>query len=183
MPAGKTSFPRARGDVPRRPGGRPLQHRFSPRTRGCSDSLQTAVTQPLVFPAHAGMFRAGGHRAVSSRSFPRARGDVPHREFYSKKHIMFSPRTRGCSEAASELGIARSVFPAHAGMFLEQELFDGKISGFPRARGDVPRYYSVDVVYKSFSPRTRGCSERKQKKSSPAEFSPRTRGCSRCGWK
>ena len=51
-----------------------------------------------------------------------------------------------------------SVFPAHAGMFLNPGWRHTKGRCFPRARGDVPSIASNPNVVSGFSPRTRGCS-------------------------
>ena len=52
-----TSFPRARGDVPATLVSPSPSTSFSPRTRGCSQHIVEFRLPPLVFPAHAGMFR------------------------------------------------------------------------------------------------------------------------------
>ena len=50
------------------------------------------------------------------------------------------------------------VFPACAGMFLEQRLADYVIRGFPRMRGDVPSAWTGLRIVDKFSPHARGCS-------------------------
>ena len=50
-------FPRSRGDVPGTINIQILQNKFSPLTRGCSLLWARGDGSPLVFPAHAGMFR------------------------------------------------------------------------------------------------------------------------------
>ena len=50
-------FPRARGDVPSTSLGSTASRPFSPRTRGCSATVDEAKADTHVFPAHAGMFR------------------------------------------------------------------------------------------------------------------------------
>ena len=71
------SFPRVRGDVPRRcaPGEPP--NVFSPRARGCSASLKPPAWSGWVFPACAGMFRMKVPQGAGRLGFPRVRGDVP----------------------------------------------------------------------------------------------------------
>ena len=76
-------FPRARGDVPQQRATESRGHRFSPRTRGCSeDSCLTDHLTP-VFPAHAGMFLFQSLYLPTTACFPRARGDVPIAGFMS----------------------------------------------------------------------------------------------------
>ena len=53
--------------------------------------------QPIVFPAHAGMFRVSDTSPAATAGFPRARGDVPRIRDPQQARRRFSPRTRGCS--------------------------------------------------------------------------------------
>ena len=91
-----------------------------------------------VFPAHAGMFPAGGSMKIFVVSFPRARGDVPCPSLYRLCYLSFSPRTRGCSYCSYAVKYPQSVFPAHAGMFPSPHGLWNRQKRFPRARGDVP---------------------------------------------
>ena len=52
--------------------------------------------------------------------------------------LLFSPRTRGCSDETIMEEDLQQVFPAHAGMFLGGGRVPTPSVGFPRARGDVP---------------------------------------------
>ncbi len=90
--------------------------------------------------------------------FPRARGDVPAFVGSTRSLDGFSPRTRGCSQAAHKHQGFFTVFPAHAGMFLSLRQREFICEGFPRARGDVPIREHSFSRKRSFSPRTRGCS-------------------------
>ena len=155
---GDLSFPRVRGDVPSSRRASRKNQWFSPRARGCSDLAESLMQSYLVFPACAGMFRhhQGGDRRP--HRFPRVRGDVPSRIVVTVSPSLFSPRARGCSEAAQGLSEPFDVFPACAGMFLEARTNDAGHRSFPRVRGDVP-----DPGYDlrgaaQFSPRARGCS-------------------------
>ena len=84
------------------------------------------------------MFRGIGITTFAQKRFPRARGDVPNRK---------NTPTGG-----------PSVFPAHAGMFLELDTPQWSVYSFPRARGDVPSGFCPPNYLFMFSPRTRGCS-------------------------
>ena len=79
------------------------------------------------------------------------RGDVPTCTTTQKAVIPFSPRARGCSEAAEGLKGPFDVFPACAGMFLRIVLFLIGIRGFPRVRGDVPAWVIMFKRVASFS--------------------------------
>ena len=151
-------FPRARGDVPNLSAATQRLKAFSPRTRGCSQFIETYEPIVRVFPAHAGMFPRPCRQGKVMVRFPRARGDVPA-VVHSKSNLLgFSPRTRGCSRHGRNLPHWGHVFPAHAGMFRTRSVICGWRFGFPRARGDVPSKILISWFFSSFSPRTRGCS-------------------------
>ena len=76
---------------------------FSPRTRGCSAAAVAMPCMAPVFPAHAGMFLFGTVQATAGEGFPRARGDVPWLILSVRQAILFSPRTRGCSDPQRQL--------------------------------------------------------------------------------
>ena len=152
------SFPRARGDVPLRPGRRRVPAAFSPRTRGCSGCVGFRGQFLLVFPAHAGMFRTLLTAQHVPLCFPRARGDVPSPDPSRSRKRGFSPRTRGCSQQRMASHNCYLVFPAHAGMFPKPGPPPTPARRFPRARGDVPPIDKILQKIILFSPRTRGCS-------------------------
>ena len=192
-------FPRARGDVPPCCGGRHSAPWFSPRTRGCSWQAATEGLSSLVFPAHAGMFRFLARWQCGIDGFPRARGDVPPPWRVLADQQRFSPRTRGCSGSIIIRPSLPYVFPAHAGMFLTGYGNEHTMTGFPRARGDVPpvklAHNDFPIVFPAhagmFQPgrpaQTSGPSFPRARGDVPlaiglakglVEFSPRTRGCS-----
>ena len=153
------SFPRVRGDVPRKCFAEPVTHPFSPRARGCSLAAAVSGELELVFPACAGMFRKNYGNRMDYPCFPRVRGDVPtgHIVFYVV--MVFSPRARGCSRGHQSLDGFDLVFPAYAGMFRNASSCLGRTSCFPRVRGDVPLYREGLSHGQTFSPRARGCSQ------------------------
>ena len=172
------SFPRARGDVPHNRVRVHIGRTFSPRTRGCSWHTPIDTVAGNVFPAHAGMFLPNDQPLPRLPCFPRARGDVPLIFDSVLPTSPFSPRTRGCSGDSYVEHRHHPVFPAHAGMFLQQQPDCYRHDGFPRARGDVPEQKNRDPPTHCF-PRARG--------DVPIwlaflkgniVFSPRTRGCS-----
>ena len=112
----------------------------------------------MVFPAHAGMFLIAQNGHEVSASFPRARGDVPEAWKGMGLAQKFSPRTRGCSSPHECVPGPPQVFPAHAGMFRDEDQLKELVPGFPRARGDVPAHTEWVPLGHWFSPRTRGCS-------------------------
>ena len=71
------SFPRIRGDVPRRCRAEGHRGAFSPHTRGCSWYNIPSTIARAVFPAYAGMFLPDSPNSPHPGRFPRLRGDVP----------------------------------------------------------------------------------------------------------
>ena len=138
---GLARFPRIRGDVPNQAITSEAKTRFSPHTRGCSESSNHKRSENTVFPAYAGMFRR--HRPISSGNpgFPRIRGDVPSAFRRVSSRIRFSPHTRGCSASQELREWLTTVFPAYAGMFRLPFTFSANSLSFPRIRGDVPLRY------------------------------------------
>ena len=106
--------------------------------------------------------RKGNHHEILS--FPRVCGDVPPAGPRPWRRYMFSPRMRGCSSSGNQRMRFSSVFPAYAGMFRLAFQLHALHACFPRVCGDVPNHAKHIIVGQWFSPRMRGCSERKQKK-------------------
>ena len=132
------SFPRMRGDVPDSYSpctGLPV---FSPHARGCS-ALRGGLDRALV-------------------RFPRMRGDVPRKVPQWKPKTTFSPHARGCSSPEAAKLLRAYVFPACAGMFLEDVHGKAIFPRFPRMRGDVPVRSMIPAWAWGFSPHARGCS-------------------------
>ena len=133
-----SSFPRIRGDVPLgKISGCPVRE-FSPHTRGCS--------------------RSPSSYQLSSSGFPRIRGDVPTGGIIGYTEDQFSPHTRGCSYENRHGAPKPGVFPAYAGMFRFLALAQVLALSFPRIRGDVPSGAILCLIWRKFSPHTRGCS-------------------------
>ena len=153
-----TGFPRIRGDVPNMGWSLMALLSFSPHTRGCSAAKALENMGVQVFPAYAGMFRAGNAKTDPWVCFPRIRGDVPIVGTGQVTVPSFSPHTRGCSPACRTVGRYHPVFPAYAGMFRRTGSPAVVPHGFPRIRGDVPHPTTWLNGGEWFSPHTRGCS-------------------------
>ena len=138
-----SSFPRVCGDVPKLKTSSKASTTFSPRMRGCSLFTGDLNFRDQVFPAYAGMFLV----VVA----------------WAEVSSQFSPRMRGCSGKHLMIDQNPDVFPAYAGMFRCKR--KGKLSpnGFPRVCGDVPPPKGSKNPLIRFSPRMRGCSEKKGK--------------------
>ena len=153
--------------------------RFSPHTRGCSESTWFRNRTGSVFPAYAGMFPIATPGEWRVWGFPRIRGDVPMCRLPPVHATKFSPHTRGCSQLFERSEVSPVVFPAYAGMFrtaathmqyrglfsphtrgcsARQQPTCSTVACFPRIRGDVPVRPQILNNPEAFSPHTRGCS-------------------------
>ena len=86
------------------------------------------------------------------------RGDVPDHHFSAPLIWPFSPHARGCSSRCTRFPPGSRVFPACAGMFLQEDDQMLLTMGFPRMRGDVPLIGPLLDLVVEFSPHARGCS-------------------------
>ena len=89
--------------------------------------------------------------------FPRTRGGVSYTDIHNKDNTEFSPHTRGCFPASEKAENKEVVFPAHAGVFLQERILETDKLGFPRTRGGVSLEKSRVEIKGVFSPHTRGC--------------------------
>ena len=104
------------------------------------------------------MFPTSYVNSLKVQRFPRASGDVPLNAAAPCLRMPFSPRERGCFDAASILKPKLAVFPARAGMFPPSAAPGDGGTRFPRASGDVPWMQGKPATEQEFSPRERGCS-------------------------
>ncbi len=111
--------------------------RYSPLTRGCFLIDSPQRFQATVFPAHAGVFPAFPICLTASDRIPRSRGGVSLSEQPIETAELYSPLTRGCFFGKMDLTRSRTVFPAHAGVFLIHALIGVEAARIPRSRGGV----------------------------------------------
>ncbi|MDB6134173.1 MAG: hypothetical protein JWM59_2416 [Verrucomicrobiales bacterium] len=157
---GPLRFPRPRGDGPDLTVNEPRTGPFSPPTRGWTAFATPMGSPDSVFPAHAGMDRAGWITSPTCTSFPRPRGDGPHFQFIGHHLSGFSPPTRGWTDKTGGQGGVCGIFPAHAGMDRKPPSCRPSPVRFPRPRGDGPAPVLRGNVVSEFSPPTRGWTAR-----------------------
>ena len=162
------SSPRVCGDVSEYNPNRVAAPEFSPRMRGCFQAYTATCRIKRVLPAYAGMFLVGRARVFFCFSSPRVCGDVSLIFPLIFLNPSFSPRMRGCFRMISDLQPGEVVLPAYAGMFLSIKIYVLTIDGSPRVCGDVSRTIQNRNCRRWFSPRMRGCF---QKKPPPSEVS------------
>ena len=111
---------------------------FPPRARGWTPG-STALSEPSpVSPACAGMDPFTNSPYLSTRSFPRVRGDGPKVGTISSSVIGFPPRARGWTLAEKFRSEPKKVSPACAGMDPGSSPGTSRSCCFPRVRGDGP---------------------------------------------
>ncbi len=110
----------------------------------------------LVFPAQAGVILKEENPMAKSLSFPRASGGDPTDIVVFESLVRFSPRKRGGSQLRAQAMDRAEVFPAQAGVILEQLTRQLSLLSFPRASGGDPILLSRGAGVVLFSPRKRG---------------------------
>ena len=160
--------PRVCGDVSLTGAHEDTAAVFSPRMRGCFCYPSTGQVLRRVLPAYAGMFPDRQTRDHPGGGSPRVCGDVSRKLVGFSGQNRFSPRMRGCFRMISDLQPGEVVLPAYAGMFLSIKIYVLTIDGSPRVCGDVSRTIQNRNCRRWFSPRMRGCF---QKKPPPSEVS------------
>ena len=149
-------FPRPRGDGPLKKRFEDAREEVSPPTRGWTWYAWTRESEPVGFPAHAGMDPQEPSLGSTARRFPRPRGDGPYVSGATLAASEVSPPTRGWTVKLLHCGIAPNGFPAHAGMDPEQAATEDPAAGFPRPRGDGPGVLGRGTRFVKVSPPTRG---------------------------
>ena len=110
------SVPRTRGDGPRALVAMTLNVTCSPHARGWTGVLFVPHRVHIVFPARAGMDRAGHAWRLGRPSVPRTRGDGPRPSISRALATLCSPHARGWTVCRPQGDRSPDVFPARAGM-------------------------------------------------------------------
>ena len=132
--------------------------------RGRSAALAHPVRQGLHGPDLVSDGQAGGARPDGHPPAPADRGGPNPTGRDSSRAAPQPPQTINPSKGNENGATARytrrsrSVFPAHAGVFLRWSSSVRTCGGLPRTRGGVPPLRGWRVLYPGSSPHTRGCS-------------------------
>ena len=151
-----TGFPRTRGDGPDDDGASVPLSRLSPHARGWTVIIHIFQFGLDAFPARAGMDPAHAARCRPDRGFPRTRGDGPGTLGWLDEGAQLSPHARGWTVLGCDGRPVRHAFPARAGMDPARAIGLLAGHGFPRTRGDGPRYRSIASLLAPLSPHARG---------------------------
>ena len=183
LPGGANCFPRMRGDGPHPTthSGRPTW--FPPHARGWTLQALLVDHAVQVSPACAGMDLLGPFRQVSSRCFPRMRGDgpLPHRRLFPV--AAFPPHARGWTRSRVVGGRRGPVSPACAGMDRTTATVSSWSPSFPRMRGDGPSPRLTLAAGLPFPSHARGWTVFRQHECPSHLVSPACAGMDRhAGW-
>ena len=154
--AGRSGFPRRRGDGPDVQAHGVLEPMFPPQARGWTHLAIAIAGVGAVSPAGAGMDRRRRVRTGDSSCFPRRRGDGPRLRMDSAHPGEFPPQARGWTHADRVAGDWAIVSPAGAGMDRPLRRPDCPSRRFPRRRGDGPEQDAGVVRLDRFPPQARG---------------------------
>ena len=91
----------------------------------------------MVFPAYAGVFLAARPCPRAGCSLPRIRGGVSFTQTVTIYDRQSSPHTRGCFCPSPLRAPSGHVFPAYAGVFLDDLDYGPGVLSLPRIRGGV----------------------------------------------
>ncbi len=129
----------------------------SPLTRGCFYMDFFIKDKKRIFPAHAGVFPGSIVTISPSLHLPRSRGGVSSFLTWRTDCCGSSPLTRGCFLETRLLVLEVSIFPAHAGVFLDFAIKKDEFVDLPRSRGGVSCASRCPRRCGPSSPLTRGC--------------------------
>ena len=111
----------------------------------------------MVFPASAGVFPEGAPSQPDSDCLPRLGGGVSDVRLHTFGGFSSSPPRRGCFSSALGSLAGFQVFPASAGVFLEECLSVPVGYSLPRLGGGVSITTMGFRMFASSSPPRRGC--------------------------
>ena len=178
--ASSASFPRRRGDGPRRRIGSCPAPPFSPQARGWTCTRCVRSLSRGVFPAGAGMDPGYADGLAVLRRFPRRRGDGPFGASSRTHPSQFSPQARGWTSPMNKWRFIRFVFPAGAGMDPSPRFSSPAAGGFPRRRGDGPCRKTGSARSLPFSPQARGWTAVRLDPQLPEDVFPAGAGMDPC---
>ena len=134
---------------------------FFPTPMGVFPSSPPVKRSSGNLPPHAGVFSSSWRSLPCRRSLPHTRGDVSPIVEIDAALFEPSPYTRGCFVGSGGGAQARTVFPAHAGVFLPCRLGWLGLPRLPRTRGGVSIGAASHAPPLLSSPHLRGCFHRR----------------------
>ena len=151
-----SGFPRTRGDRPYVDAVNPHMLAVPPHTRGSTATAKAWAEGRIGSPAHAGIDRVFVSARSSTEGFPRTRGDRPLKSQIRGTGFSVPPHTRGSTARSPARPNLEFGSPAHAGIDPGGSVGVGVGLGFPRTRGDRPRWPAPLMGSTGVPPHTRG---------------------------
>ena len=133
-----TSLPRMRGDRPIRMRRPRKQLAFTPHARGSTCPSFSPPSHLTVYPACAGIDLIKWSTVEEFLGLPRMRGDRPLLQPCILRRVLFTPHARGSTDADACQCVYDTVYPACAGIDLEDRIRKDLGDSLPRMRGDRP---------------------------------------------
>ena len=115
----------------------------------------------IVYPACAGIDLHAIMEPNKGTGLPRMRGDRPPLADMIGDEIKFTPHARGSTFFAPVNLSAQPVYPACAGIDLDEKSYCCECGGLPRMRGDRPSSGSTCFPFWGFTPHARGSTPQK----------------------
>ena len=128
----------------------------TPHARGSTVWIWMVSLALAVYPACAGIHLAKKRIASLTGCLPRMRGDPPVWHTNSRLQVQSTPHARGSTRGSDEGAAGRRVYPACAGIHLNDCLNELLPSGLPRMRGDPPIQMILILLLLPSTPHARG---------------------------
>ncbi len=132
----RSVYPRSRGEQPRAAMQITLDDGLSPLARGTENTFLKLAAFLRFIPARAGNRDLQKRLTASHPVYPRSRGEQRTFTPTGRSSNGLSPLARGTVMDALEQATPMRFIPARAGNRLEGALASGKLTVYPRSRGE-----------------------------------------------
>jgi len=149
-------LPRMRGDPPVPQVHAGILSPSTPHARGSTPLPEDKRRLAEVYPACAGihLFLLKGERA--EKCLPRMRGDPPTSNSCPRRIFTSTPHARGSTPGTRGTRNQGNVYPACAGIHLNNKNYRKRLQGLPRMRGDPPSIHHGIRYPQQSTPHARG---------------------------
>ena len=145
-----------RGDPPRTVSVAGSAFPSTPHARGSTAKAEAERKEAEVYPACAGIHPISPVLELEVNRLPRMRGDPPSRIHSAPPIQLSTPHARGSTAVAEAIKAVEDVYPACAGIHLNNKNYRKRLQGLPRMRGDPPFIIKVVLDVLVSTPHARG---------------------------